>query len=459
MSGSKKLIFKISLKDQFSIPMDSSFHRQAFVFIFFVFVNLFSVLIFNHFVRPRGYEYEIIARNLLSGAGYSGEFIGGRFGPTAIMAPIYPWLIYLSFKIWGIGRWLPIQLFQAFLLSLTPLILLKIQRQIFPDHPHLSWGILFLPVLFPFTMYSAYIGPAAILTLCVTFGFYLLITAARKIEFHYFIGLGILTGITALIDPVPLLLFIIGFVWLLFQIPRAKINRWAIAVVIAIVIVSPWLYRNYRIFGNFPIFKNQMGWNLWWGNNPLAEAGIRSPEGSGFGAAFEALNPSERDSLKKMNEWELDRFYMRKSLNAIQDWIKTNPIGYLKLKCKCLLYFWFGNLGNLNIEGIAELKRGRSMGRLFYTLTLIPSVLLLVCSLTGLVVALFRRNSRGYAFLFLSILFIWAGVYSITHGHTLNRYRVPLDPILFLFSIFGLSWFINLLRHKIFKRDNRPETS
>jgi hypothetical protein len=444
----------MALKSQLHIPLYSSFRRQALVFIFFTIVNLLSVIIFNRFIQPQGYEYEIIARSLLAGTGYSGTFTGGEFGPSSNMTPIYPGLIYLSFKIFGVGNWLPIQLLQVLLLSFVPLILLKIQREMFPNRPALSWGVLLLPAIVPYTMFSAYIGPAAILTLCVTTGFYLFVTAAKRPDWRYFIGLGVLAGITGLIDPVPLLLFVIGFIWLLFQIPLRMINRWIIGGVFALIIVSPWLYRNYRVFGSFPILKNQAGWILWWGNNPLATGGIRNPDGGEYTVVFDALSTEEKDSLLLWNEWQRDQFFMRKALNAIRDWIRTNPIGYLKLKFKSLLYFWFGDAWNFNIQKILILRQADPKLAIFFILTLIPSSLLLLFSITGLIIALRNKEYRVNSVFSLFVLIVWASVYLITHGHTFNRYRVPLDPILLMFSTLGISWLLTLFRHKEIKVNN-----
>jgi hypothetical protein len=435
-------------KNHFQMPLYLSLRRQALVFIFFVVVNMFSVVIFNRFIQPQGYEYEEIARSLLVGTGYSGKFTGGGFGPSSIMAPLYTGLIYLSFKIFGVGKLLPIQLLQALLLSLVPLVLLKIQRQMFPNRHGLSWGVLLLPVIVPFTLFSAYIGVAAILTLCVTIGFYLLIAAAERPDWRYFIGIGLLAGITGLTDPVPILLFIIGFIWLLFRIPRRMINRWIIGGVVAIIFVFPWLYRNYRAFGAFPVLKNQAGWILWWGNNSLATGGIRNLDGGAYTGAYDALSTVEKDSLLQLNEWQRDRFYMRKAFGAIREWIKTNPIGYLKLKFKSLLYFWFGDAWDLNLRKILVLRQADPRIAIFFILTLIPSSLLLIFSITGLIIALTQKHYRVNSLLFLFVLIAWSGVYIITHGHTFNRYRVPLDPLLLLFGLLGLNWLINRFTQK-----------
>ncbi len=442
------------LKNQLHIPLYSSLRRQAFVFFFFVIVNVLSVLLFNRFIQPQGYEYEIIARSLLAGTGYSGTFSGGGFGPTSLMTPIYPWLIYLSFKIFGVGKWLPIQLLQVLLLSLVPLILLKIQREMFPSRPALSWGVLLLPAIVPFTMFSAYIGPATILTLCVTTGFYLFIITAKQPDWRYFIGLGVLAGFTVLTDPVSLLMFIIGFVWLLFRIPKNMIIRWIIGGIIALLVVSPWLYRNYCVFGVFPVLKNVSGWSLWCGNNPLATGGIRNPDGGEYTAPYDALSTAEKDSLIQWNELQRDRFAMRKALNAIRNWIRTNPFGYFKLKFKSLLYFWFGDAWDINIRKILVLRHADPRLSIFFILTLIPSLLLLVLSITGLIIALSKKDYRANSLLFLIILIFWSGVYIITYGHTFNRYRVPLDPILLMFSILGISWLINRFQYKKIKVNN-----
>ncbi|OYD15681.1 hypothetical protein CH330_05075 [candidate division WOR-3 bacterium JGI_Cruoil_03_51_56] len=403
-------------------------------------------MVFNRFIQPQGYEYEAIARSLVEGTGYSGAFTGGLFGATSFMAPLYTYLIYLSFKTFGVGNWWPIQVFQVLLLSLVPLVLLRIRSQLVPDRPGLSWGVLLLPAIVPFTMYSAYIYQSAILILLATTGFYLIFAIARQPRMRYFIKLGILTGIATLTDPILLIPLAIGFVWLLFRLRCKGIIRWLTAGVIALLIASPWLYRNYRVFGAFPAIKIQLGWNLWWGNNPLATGGIHNPDGGDYTVNYDALSPEEKDSLPLWNEWERDKFYGRKAVSAINNWIRAAPLSYLKLKLKCLLFYWFGDAWNIGLKKTLVLRRADPRLAVFFYSTLIPSFLLLFLSIIGIIVGLSKKAYRADTLFFVSVLVPWMGIYILTHGYTFNRFRVPLDPILLLFGLLGLSWIVNRLR-------------
>ena len=437
------------------MPLDATRKRQALVLVLFFIVNLLSVMAFNRFIQPQGYEYESIARSLLEGTGYSGAFTAGLFGTTSYMAPLYPGLIYLSFRTFGVGNWWPIQILQAVLLALVPLILLQIRKRLFPGRPGFSWGVFLLPAIVPFTMFGAYIGPVAILTVITTAGFALFLASAEQPKWRHLIGLGILTGITALTDPVPLVLFGVGFVWLLFRLRGKWVIRWLVACVVGLIIAAPWLLRNYREFRAFPALKIQAGWNLWWGNNPLATGGIHNPDGGEYTAWFDALSPEEKDSLPLWNEWERDQFYERKALSAIGNWIRTNPLGYLKLKIKSLLFFWFGDAWNIGLKKTLVMRGANPRLAVFFYLTLIPSFLLLFLSAVGMIVGLARRALRANMLLFVLVLIPWAGAYVLTHGHTFNRYRVPLDPVLLLSGLLGLSWLVNRLRSSVKKTANQ----
>jgi len=399
--------------------------------------NLVSVVLFNRFVGPQGYEYETIARNLLTGAGYTGSFMGGQFGPTSYMAPLYPVLIYLDFLVFGPGKWLPIQLLQTMLLSLVPLLLLRIRQTIFPEQPQLSPWVLVLPAVVPFTMFSGYIGPAALLTMFTTAGFALFFAAARQPKWRYFLALGLLAGVTGLTDPVPLLLFAAGFLWLLVRQRGRLVLRWLAAGTIALLIVSPWLYRNYRLFGAFPAIKIQGGWNLWWGNNPLATGGIHNRDGGEYTAQYDALSPEEEDSLLRWNEWERDRFFARKARKAIVHWLTHDPLGYARLKLKSLMFFWFGDAWSIGLERTLVLRGANPRLAVFFFLTLIPSLLLLVGAVVGVATGITGKSWRADTLLVTLVVLLWAGAYALTHGHTFTRYRVPLDPVLLLFGLMG----------------------
>jgi hypothetical protein len=358
------------------------------------------------------------------------------------MAPFYSYLIYFSFKLFGLGNWWPIQLFQALLLSIIPLLLLQIRKYLFPDRPDLSWGILLLPLIFPFSMYSAYIGPAAILTVIVTTGFYLLFLAVKNPRWSYIIGFGVLAGISTLIDPVPAILFVLGFLWLLVRLRSRVVIPCIIGCFLALLIVSPWLYRNYKLFKAFPLIKNQFGLILWWGNNPLATGGIHNPDGGVYTAHFDALNAAEKDSLSHWDEWKRDCFFGHKAFTAIRNWIRTNPIGYFKLKFKSLLFFWFGEAWNIDIKKTLTMRSADPKLAIFFILTLIPSFFLLFLSIVGIIIGLINEKYRTNTILVLLVLLAWTATYTITHGHTFNRYRVPLDPILLMFSLLGLSFIL-----------------
>jgi len=57
----------IMLKKILCSPLDATFTRQVTVFGFFLIINLISVILFNHFCTPLGYEYALFAESLLKG--------------------------------------------------------------------------------------------------------------------------------------------------------------------------------------------------------------------------------------------------------------------------------------------------------------------------------------------------------------------------------------------------------
>ena len=172
---------------------------------------------------------------------------------------------------------------------------------------------------------------------------------------------------------------------------------------------------------------------------------------------FDLLSPAEKETLRQLNELQRDRFYMRKALGYIHNWIKKDPFGYLKLKLKCLLYFWFGNAWNIDQQKRLVLYGANPKLAIFFTLALIPSFLLLILGSIGIIAALGGERTRAYAFLVLVVATLWSGTYMLTHGHTFNRFRVPLDPILFLFGLYGLS-VIFRSRHGISEMTCPPKT-
>jgi len=180
-----------------------------------------------------GIEYFRLAVNLADGKGLSLS-IDEPFLPAAFRGPVYPAVLALFIKLFGTYKY--IFVFQAILNTLTIFIIYKIIRRLAPNaNPAITIFCLLL-----FSLQLIYYAPSLSTEvvnafLCVT-AFYLLL---RKDIFYA----GLIFGLAVLCRPENL--FILLMVAIYLWKPRQTLTL----IAGALLLVAPWMVRNYRAFG------------------------------------------------------------------------------------------------------------------------------------------------------------------------------------------------------------------
>lgn len=114
----------------------------------------------------------------------------------------------------------------------------------------------------------------------------------------------------------------------------------SLLMIIAGLVVVPWTYRNYRVFGVFIPIRGSLGLELAIGNNDSAT-------GKSFGTYWDdpaspylkmhpSVSASERARLMSMGEVE----YMKSRMAEATSWIERNPARFLELTVRRALLFW-----------------------------------------------------------------------------------------------------------------------
>jgi 4-amino-4-deoxy-L-arabinose transferase-like glycosyltransferase len=201
-----------------------------------------------------GWEMGWIARALASGHGFSSPYFPWS-GPTAIMSPLYPGLLSLVFRIFGIY-------------SLTSAFIILAINSVFsaltcvPVYFSAKYSLgergakyaAWVWALYPFAIYfsATRVWEYALTSLLFTTCFCIAQRIHRSANPLAWIGWGTLYGITAhsnasIISTLP---FLLGFA--LYRAHRAD-RRWvlngALALLAFIVVLTPWTVRNYRVLG------------------------------------------------------------------------------------------------------------------------------------------------------------------------------------------------------------------
>jgi hypothetical protein len=178
------------------------------------------------------------------------------------------------------------------------------------------------------------------------------------------------------------------------------------------VTLTPWLLRNYAVFGRF-IIKSNFGLELKIGNNPK---GLYTHPG-GLSIREEFTQYVRLGEMKYM-DWCYDE---------AMKFIKENPGKFLLLTLRRFSDFWFGtNL--VKPELLTELKR-------------LSVILPLPFMVAGIFLAI---KARLKILPLVTFILLLPAVYYITH--VLHRYRYPIEPIILIFAGYGFYSLLKWLR-------------
>ncbi len=284
--------------------------------------------------------------------GTIGNVYGAGTGPSAHVTPLYPMFLAAIYKVFGsdtvAGR-LVQQLLALLTTSLGFALLPLLSRR-------LGLGILpgaaaaIVLAVSPFNLWVETSGgweqPYAVLAM-----FGLLVIFLRLHDRRWgapktaALG-GALLGFTALLSPTALSgVALMGLAELGVQRGyRMRVIRLgAMMAVISLVIISPWLVRNYRVLGGFVPLRSNLGLELALGNQPEAN-------GTAFGTSWEDpdsyharhhpfRDPGERARLVEMGE----RAYMREKMNLGLTRIREHPGRFLRLTAVRFRLYWFSS--------------------------------------------------------------------------------------------------------------------
>jgi 4-amino-4-deoxy-L-arabinose transferase-like glycosyltransferase len=250
---------------------------------------------------------------LASGQGYTE---GGV--PTAYWPPGWPWVMSLLLRIFGTSL-LPIQMFNIACSLAIGWLTLDLGRKLF-NSELAGRGALLLLGIYPNSIaYIPLLWNEVFYTTLLLAGCWILLHSGRRRTLV--LGGGIF-GIATMVKPQSLV--IIPFVFAI-DFLRGGYNlrcfvlvltKCAAAVAVALVIVLPWSYRNYQIFGEWVLVSTNGGLTLLTGNNPSARGD------------FTEDDPLIRSIPRTVEtQIEVDKEARHRAI----EWIKNYPADFLKL--------------------------------------------------------------------------------------------------------------------------------
>src|SRR5262249_31689656 len=121
----------------------------------------------------------------------------------------------------------------------------------------------------PFALHSVTVPESTTLLLLLIAALWLCLIKIRdRASWGLWVMGGAIGGLAVLTEPVTLPFVGICFCYGACLDYRGLQNRLAafvMAIAVALLVLSPWLARNYLVFERFPVFKSGLGLNLNWG--------------------------------------------------------------------------------------------------------------------------------------------------------------------------------------------------
>jgi 4-amino-4-deoxy-L-arabinose transferase-like glycosyltransferase len=367
------------------------------------------------------WAFGLIARSIASGHGFGSPF--ADTGPSALLPPVYSYLLAGIFKVFGIETKSSVlaalslnSLFSA--LTCIPVYLLAKQALGERVAKWAGWGWAFSP-------YGIYYGADWAWSTClVTLEFACLFFFAWKLEnsrrTRDWVWFGLLGGFAALTEPVTLSVVPLLGLWTLYRrycqrLPW-KLPMFAAALA-ALALMSPWLIRNYELFHRFIPVRSGFGLELYIGNNGYSERWVNS-----------SLHPNHSDA--ELSEYERvgEMAYMDHKLRQAKGYIRNHPGWFAWMTFRRMVYMW---------TGYWSFDRNYLKDEPLDPPNILVNATLTVLGLVGLR-RLYQRDS-GLGTRFAIVLLFFPLTYYITHPET--YYFRPVDPLIVVLAAVAIAGF------------------
>jgi 4-amino-4-deoxy-L-arabinose transferase-like glycosyltransferase len=386
-------------------------HTFAIVFLAFtarLLVLWFVVERFPHrWLYSRGIELGTLAQSLLTGQGLSSPF-GGSTGPTALLAPGYPAVIALVFRIFGsftFSSAIAVMVMQVLFSVMTVLLIMHVAQRCFDSRTADLAGV-FWAVSLPLLWMPTIFWETCLSTLLLVGMIDLVLRCEQKPGRFLWALMGGYCGLAALVNPALLMALLALLGWAAWQTRKTLRYSPLLGLLVLLLIFAPWPIRNARALGTFIPLRSTVGFELWMGNRAGA---------TGF--LDESIFPL-------FNRWEYEQYvakgeaaYMGEKSALAKKYMRAHPAEFLRLSEVRFTRFWSG--------------AGTRDGSPFFVL---HAVLTTALGAMG-IWRLWQRRRFNVAVLFLLPLLLFPLPYYITHAEF--RYRLVVDPLLTVLAAYA----------------------
>ncbi|MBI1960851.1 MAG: glycosyltransferase family 39 protein [Candidatus Liptonbacteria bacterium] len=408
--------------------------------------------------------YYTISQNLIQGRGFSGE-TEPPYTLNSFRPPLQPYFLASTYSVFG-NYWLPILLLLV-IGSCIPLIAMRI-APFLVDSRAVAVGTGVILALEPVSiLYSTLFYSETLFMLFFSLFIYFAFAYVKEEVWYHGVFAAALLGLATLTKAVsmylPLVLVPLFLLHFRKELTRKRVFAAFAFIAVFLLVLSPWLYRNYREFNSIGITSEE-GVTLY---TVIIPSILAVERGTSFQQEYAAWTAN---GVKGPNEATIDlnARYIREAIPVIL----AHPVGLLLLTANTSLAF-FTHDGMFDVLRHVNFKADQLLGKpaLFLLLSdpmkllgfighyaTTPAVLILIMRIAwfiatflffvGAVQSMRRQRHSFYATVaFCTVLYF--ALMTLSIGLTVNsRYRLPVEFLIIPFALYGFLYLKGRLQKK-----------
>ena len=360
-----------------------------------------------------------IGRSIAQGHGFGNPL--ANTGLSALLPPVYPYILAGIFKVFGVYTVTSIVAALALnsvLSALTCIPIFLVARKSFGDRAGnwAGWGWAFFP-------YGVYYGAdwawsTCLVALLLCWLFLFAIELEESNNLVHWLAFGLLGGVTALTEPVILSVVPLLGLWTCFQRwrkRRSSLAPGAVAAVAAVAVIAPWIVRDYVLFHKFIPIRSGYGLELYIGNNGYSTSWVNR-----------GLHPNHNAAEQAEYERDGEIAYMEHKRQQATAYIHAHSRWYACMTLRRAIYTWTG-YWSLSREYLKEEPLDP------------PNIFVQTTTSLLALIGLWRafRIDWPLAVRFAIVLVCFPAAYYFSHPET--YYLRPVDPIFVVLAAYACS--------------------
>jgi len=379
-----------------------------------------------------GNEVGWIARSIALHQGFSSPFFT-LTGPTALLPPLYPYLLALIFKVFGIysaKSALTILTLNSIFSALTCVPIYLAARLSLNARVALfaGWGW----AIYPFAIYfsAGRVWEFSLTSLLVTTCFWLALSLHLDPRPARWLGFGALYGLAGLSNPAVFSLFPVLLLlplWRMWRLRRDAgdgsfgglfsrdvLHSGMLAAVGLLVVLTPWTIRNYRTMHVLCPVRDNYWYEFWSSNN-----------GDSSNPTLAWTHPASNSDEMKLYQSQGEIAYIAHKRAVVRDYVTHHPGFVVRLTLRRAVNYW---TGFWSFDPVYVQEEPFQLPNVFFCSSL--TLLLLIGARD------WWRRDRDAALPYLLSIALFPIAYYISHP--LMDYRQPIEPEIVILVVAGL---------------------